>query len=376
MARSYFDVDSNNAEHSSLIMFALSGGLIMVSYTDLTMFFIGLEILSIALYVLAGSDKRNVKSNEAGLKYFLMGAFATGFTLFGIALIYGATGSFNLTDIATSLQSQGAAMPGFVLAGVLLIMVGLCFKIAAVPFHFWAPDVYEGAPTLITAFMATVVKTAAFAAFYRMFSTCFGEMRETWMPALAVISAISMLGGNILAVWQQSLKRMLAYSSVAHAGYMLMAIVALNERSSGAILLYAAAYSLASMCAFALLHSLSKHGNEQITVVRGLAKTKPLSAFFMVIALLSLAGIPPVAGFFAKYYIFTSALQSGYTWLVLIAVLSSLIGVYYYFRVLYTMFQEGTEDKEITSSHRWVMAIAAILSLALGIMPALLQQLL
>ncbi len=376
MARSYFSVESNTAEHSSLILFALSGGIIMVSYADLTMLFIGLEILSISLYVLAGSDKRNVRSNEAGLKYFLMGAFATGFLLFGIALIYGATGSFNLQAIADSLRSQGTSMPGFVLAGVLLIMMGLCFKIAAVPFHFWAPDVYEGAPTLITAFMATVVKTAAFAAFYRLFSTSFVELHDTWAPSLAVISAASMIGGNLLAVWQQSLKRMLAYSSIAHAGYMLMAIVALNERSSGAILLYAASYSLSSMGAFALLHSVSSGGNEQISSLRGLAHSRPFIAFLMIISLLSLAGIPPVAGFFAKYYLFTGALQSGYMWLVITAVVSSLIGVYYYFRVLYTLFQQGSEIEEIPASHKVVMIVSALLSLAIGIMPALLQQLL
>lgn len=376
IGRSYFSVDSNTAEHSSLILFALAGGIIMVSYSDLTMLFIGLEILSISLYVLAGSDKRNVRSNEAGLKYFLMGAFATGFLLFGIALIYGATGTFNLQDISNSLHSQNATMPGFVLAGVLLIMVGLCFKIAAVPFHFWAPDVYEGAPTLITAFMATVVKTAAFAAFYRLFSSSFVELHDTWAPSLAVISAVSMLGGNILAVWQLSLKRMLAYSSIAHAGYMLMAVVALNERSSGAILLYASSYSLASMGAFALLHAVSSGGNEQISALKGMARSNPMVALTMIVSLLSLAGIPPVAGFFAKYYLFTGALQSRYTWLVLLAVVSSLIGVFYYFRVLYTLFQPGAESNPLPSSHRLVMVITAILSLIIGVFPVLLQQLL
>jgi NADH-quinone oxidoreductase subunit N len=376
MARSYFSVESNTAEHSSLILFALAGGIIMVSYADLTMLFIGLEILSISLYVLAGSDKKNVRSNEAGLKYFLMGAFATGFLLFGIALIYGATGSFNLQAIADSLRSQGNSAPGFVLAGVLLIMTGLCFKIAAVPFHFWAPDVYEGAPTLITAFMATVVKTAAFAAFYRLFSTSFVEIHDTWASSLAIISAASMVGGNLLAVWQQSLKRMLAYSSIAHAGYMLMAIVAFNQQSSGAIFLYAASYSLSSMGAFALLHSVSSAGNEQISSLRGLAHSRPFIAFLMVISLLSLAGIPPVAGFFAKYYLFTATLQSGYIWLVITAVISSLIGVYYYFRVLYTLFQNGSEIEEIPASHKMVMIVSALLSMVIGLMPALLQQLL
>jgi NADH-quinone oxidoreductase subunit N len=376
MGRSYFSEESNTAEHSSLILFALAGGIIMVSYSDLTMFFIGLEVLSISLYVLAGSDKRNVRSNEAGLKYFLMGAFATGFLLFGIALIYGATGTFNLEEIAASLRSHGPSMPVFVTAGVLLIMVGLCFKIAAVPFHFWAPDVYEGAPTLITAFMATVVKTAAFAAFYRLFSSSFVDLHDKWAPSLAIISAISMIGGNVLAVWQQSLKRMLAYSSIAHAGYMLMAVVAFNEKSGGALLLYAASYSLSSMGAFALLHAVSVNGNEQISSLRGLARSNPFVAVLMIISLLSLAGIPPVAGFFAKYYLFTGALQSGYTWLVLTAVASSLIGVYYYFRVLYTLFQDGGEISPIPASHKLVMIITAVLSLVIGIMPALVQQLL
>jgi NADH-quinone oxidoreductase subunit N len=374
MARSYFSEDSNTAEHSSLILFALAGAIIMVSYSDLTMFFIGLEILSISLYVLAGSEKRNVRGNEAGLKYFLMGAFATGFLLFGIALIYGATGTFNLSEIAESLRSK-ASIPVFVIAGILLMMVGLCFKIAAVPFHFWAPDVYEGSPTLITAFMATVVKTAAFAAFYRLFSSSFAEFHDSWAPALAIISAVSMIVGNVLAVWQQSLKRMLAYSSIAHAGYMLMAIVAFNDKSGGAILLYAASYSLSSIGAFALLHAVSVNGNEQISSLRGLAKSNPFTAVLMIISLLSLAGIPPVAGFFAKYYLFTGALQSGYTWLVLTAVVSSLIGVYYYFRVLYTLFQDGGEISPLPGSHRLVMIIAAVLSLIIGIMPALVQQL-
>ena len=376
MSKSYFAVESNTAEHSSLILFALCGGIVMISYGDLTMLFIGIEILSIALYVLSSSDKKNIRSNEAGLKYFLMGAFATCFLLFGIALIYGATGTFHLQTIAENLHNMQHSMPMMVYAGILLMMVGLCFKIAAVPFHFWAPDVYEGAPTLITAFMATVVKTSAFAAFYRLFSTCFVEYTSHWSFTLAIIAAITIIIGNTLAVYQHSFKRMLAYSSIAHAGYMLIAVVSLNTISAGAILLYSLAYSLSSIGAFALLHSVSSNGDERISALKGLAKSNPLIAFSMVILILSLAGIPPVAGFFAKYYVFYGALESGLTWLVLIAIAGSLIGVYYYFKVLYTMFQEQDQDLAIHISHRNLIYLTAILSLIIGLIPSLIQGLL
>jgi NADH-quinone oxidoreductase subunit N len=271
----------------------------MTAYSDLSMFFVGLEILSISLYVLASSNKHDIKSNEAGMKYFLMGSFATGFLLFGMALIYGAAASFNLVKIAEYIQTTAAhgQTPMFVYTGVLLMMVGLMFKVSAAPFHFWAPDVYEGAPTLITAFMATVVKTAAFAAFYRLFSTCFGDISGFWAQTLAIISAVTMLTGNILAVSQSSLKRMLAYSSIAHAGYMLMAIVAMNKISGGAIFLYATAYSLGSLGAFACLHAISKYGDESIENLKGFAADNKIWAGFLGVIVLSLAGIPPVAGF-------------------------------------------------------------------------------
>ena len=300
----------------------------MISFSDLTLFFIGLEILSISLYVLAASNKSDLRSNEAGLKYFLMGAFATGFLLFGIALIYGATATFNLQGIHDAL-AKGAISPLMVKTGVLLILVGLLFKVSAAPFHFWAPDVYEGSPTLVTMFMATVVKTAAFAAFYRLFSTCFISLSDTWIPVVAALSAITMLLGNIMAVFQTSFKRMLAYSSIAHAGYMMMAIAAMNEVSAGSIFLYAIAYSIGSLGAFACLHAMSVNGDESISGLNGLGKRQPKVAIFLSLIMFSLAGIPPVAGFFAKYYLFYGALIGGYTWLVIIAVMSSLIGVYY-----------------------------------------------
>lgn len=377
MSGSYFHSETSKAEHASLILFALCGAIVMIGFSDLTMFFIGLEILSISLYVLAGSDKKNIRSNEAGLKYFLMGAFATGFLLFGIALIYGATGTFNLLEIRERLSDLNA-VPAYVYAGILFILVGLTFKVAAVPFHFWAPDVYEGAPTLITAFMSTVVKTAAFAAFYRLFSTCFAGMSEWWSTLIAIISALSMLTGNIMAVYQQSFKRMLAYSSISHAGYMLMSIVAINQISAGAIFLYAAAYSFASIGAFACLNAMSINGNENLKAISGLGKQKPFVAVMLSILMLSMAGIPPVAGFFAKYYIFYGAMQSGYTWLVIVAIISSLIGVYYYFRVIYTLFAIDTKDGHksfFNEMNPAIIAICAILTILLGIAPHLLQSL-
>lgn len=378
MSGSYFNSETSKAEHASLILFALCGAIIMIGFSDLTMFFIGLEILSISLYVLAGSDKRNTRSNEAGLKYFLMGAFATGFLLFGIALIYGATGTFNLLEIRERL-THFSTVPTFVYAGILLMLVGLTFKIAAVPFHFWAPDVYEGAPTLITAFMSTVVKTAAFAAFYRLFSTCFANMADWWVTILVIISGLSMMVGNVLAVYQQSFKRMLAYSSIAHAGYMLMAVVAINQNSAGAIFMYAAAYSFANIGAFACLNSLSINGNESVSALAGLGKQKPFTAILLSILMLSMAGIPPVAGFFAKYYIFYGALQSGHIWLVVVAILSSLIGVYYYLRVVYTLFAVApivSTKSFFKEIELVVLVICTFLTVLFGIAPSLLLSVL
>lgn len=372
MSRSYFTSPGNAAEHYALILFSLAGAIVMVSFSDLTMFFIGLEILSIALYVLAGSDKLSTRSNESALKYFMMGAFATGFLLFGIALIYGVCGTFNLGKIASYVGANPAALPVMFYVGIVMLLVGLLFKVSAVPFHYWAPDVYEGAPTVVTAYMATIVKTAAFAAFYRLFSTCFSPVFEWWTPIIAVISAATMLLGNILAVYQSSLKRMLAYSSIAHAGYMLMAVTSLNQSSPGAILLYAAAYSLSSIGIFTVLNYMTAAGDENISALKGFAKYNPFGAFLISLCVLSLAGIPPVAGFFAKYYIFYGALKSNLTWLVLVAVLSSLIGVYYYFRIIIAMYQPAENEPafSLKGINFFVLLVAGLLSLALGIFPA------
>jgi len=381
MEGSFFSDSFNRAEHAALVVFCLAGAVSMLAFTDLTMFFVGLEILSVCLYVLAASRRHDVNSNEAGLKYFLLGAFATGFLLFGMALIYGACGSFNTDQIALKLAENASDLV-FVQTGVILVLAGLLFKISAVPFHFWAPDVYEGAPTPVTALMSTVVKTTAIAAFFRLFHTSFASLYDTWAPIVAVLSAATMLTGNILAVYQSNLKRMLAYSSVAHAGYLMMALVAVGDGSAASVFFYTAAYSLGSLGLFAIVHSIETSSRDQrIEAVAGLFKNQPVAGVALVLLLLSLAGIPPMGGFLAKYMVFTGAISSGYLWLTLIAVLSSLIGVFYYFRVIYAMLK-GQQVPAVTGSAivslniTVLMVVAAILSAVLGLLPVIVEKML
>jgi len=374
----FFTDETSKSDHFTLILFALTGGVLMSSFNNMVMLFLGIEILSISMYILAGSNKKSLASNEAAFKYFLMGSFATGFLLFGIALIYGATGSFDIDVIATRLSEGNLNSSVMLFAGILLTMIAMAFKVSAAPFHFWAPDVYQGAPTVITAFMSTVVKTAAVAAFFRLFIHTFTSMTEVWHTALMIISAATILVGNITAVYQTNVKRMLAYSSIAHAGYMLMAIVSMNSAAPSALLFYVIAYSVSSIASFTILLMVSNStGNDSIESFYGLGKKNPFLAIMTLISMLSLAGIPPTAGFFAKYYIFIAAMENHMMPLVLIAVLGSLIGVYYYFRVIIAMFRDGNE-KEINFSGRYklVMIIAGILALALGVAPGIVTGLL
>lgn len=372
MAKDFFKEESNQTDHYALAIFALTGAVIMVSYTNMTMLFLGIEILSIPMYILAGSKKEDPLSNESAFKYLIMGAFATGFLLFGIVLIYGATGSFDLNEIAAAVVNTATPVPSFFYVGVLLMLIGLSFKVSAAPFHFWAPDVYQGAPTVVTAFMSTIVKTAAFAAFLRLFSTSFAAVGDSWHNILWIIAALTLLVGNITAVLQTSTKRMLAYSSVAHAGYMLLGLLAGNSFSNSAILTYAAAYSIASIATFCIIGILSDaKGTDGIDSFNGLGKSNPFLAAVMTLALLSLAGIPPTAGFFAKYYIFTSSFVAGNVGLVFIAIIASLIGVYYYFRIIIAMyFKEGSKEKiHLQANHRILLIIVAIVTIALGLFP-------
>lgn len=379
MSTDYFENNTHVTDHFALVLFSLVGAVFMASYSNLAMLFLGIEILSISLYVLTGSRMADIFSNEASFKYFLMGSFATGFLLFGIALIYGVTGSFDLRDVADAIATGSTEFSTMLSAGILLMLIGLAFKISAVPFHFWAPDVYDGAPTVVTAFMSTIVKIAAFAAFFRMFSVCFASVNGEWVNALQVITVLTLLVSNITAVYQNSVKRMLAYSSISHAGYLLIALVALNTESQGAILYYVAAYAMATLTAFAVLHNVAgENESAPMDVFNGLAKRYPFVAFLMTLSLLSLAGIPPLAGFFAKYYVFTVAFESGYIGLVLVAVLSSLIGIYYYFKIIIAMYLKSADaipELKIPVLH-WVVIIGgALVSILLGVFPGVLAGL-
>jgi NADH-quinone oxidoreductase subunit N len=378
MSKDYFQNNTHITDHFALVLFSLVGAVFMVSYSNMAMLFLGIEILSISLYILAGSKMKDLQSNEASFKYFLMGSFATGFLLFGIALIYGVTGSFDINKIALSILTPNSDTSALLYAGVLLMLIGLAFKVSAVPFHFWAPDVYEGSPTVVTAFMSTVVKIAAFAAFFRLFETCFKPVSPQWVDVVMVITILTLLVGNITAVYQHSVKRILAYSSVAHAGYMLITLVALSSVASGsvgAMFYYVISYAIASIAAFTVLHNVAfENENAIVDTFNGLAKRNPLLAFSMAVALLSLAGIPPLAGFFGKYYIFTIAFKNGYLGLVFLAMLTSLIGIYYYFRIIIAMYLKSSEKTgivEVPMLHKIVLIICLLASVLLGIFPDL-----
>jgi len=359
----------------SLMLFALAGAVVMTSFSNLVMLFIGIEILSISMYILAGSKKFDLASNEAAVKYFLTGSFATGFLLFGIALIYGSTGSFNLNDIASFTSLNVHSLSSYFRVGLILIMIGLSFKLAVAPFHFWAPDVYHGSPTLITAYMSTVVKIAGIAAFYRLFDICFSNISGLWVNTLLIFSVATILIGNLAGLYQNNMKRLLAYSSIAHAGYMIMGIVAINEMSAGALLLYSASYSIVTIAAFGIIILVREvRHNDDIETFNGLARTNPYMAFTLTIAMLSLTGIPPLAGFTAKYYIFTTAMENGYLWLVIVALLGSAVSAVYYFRPIIAMYlKEGDWPAiPVTTTYRIQLISITILTLLLGLIPSLL----
>jgi NADH-quinone oxidoreductase subunit N len=367
------------AEFYSILLFSLVGAIMMVSYENILMLFLGIEILSISMYVLAGSDKKRLRSNEAALKYLLMGSFATGILLFGVALIYGATGQFDITLIADFTRAQPAGSLPMMQIGILLVLIGICFKVGAAPFHFWTPDVYEGSPTLFTAFMATVVKTAGFAAFYKLLWAAFPGLNEFWYPTLVAITVLTLLVGNIGAVTQISVKRMLAYSSISHAGYLLMALTSFNNLSQNAILFYALSYTVATIAAFGVVKLVAdQRGNETYDAFNGLGKTNPLLAFAMTVAMCSAAGIPLTGGFFAKFFVFGAALEAGALWLVIIAVLMAAVGIYYYFRVVIAMYmKEPTEEKVAVDPFAAFMLIfLSLLTIAMGIVPGFFNNLL
>jgi NADH-quinone oxidoreductase subunit N len=357
-------------------IFLLAGAVAMVSFGNLAMFFLGLEVLSIALYVLASSNRLSIKSNEAGLKYFLMGSFASGIILFGICLIYGAIGSFDVVDISD--LSRSAELPVWFTIGIVLITIGMLFKVAAVPFHFWAPDVYEGSPALTTALMSTLAKVVSIATLFKLLTVVNADISPSFQMVIVIVSMASMTVGNIMALRQVNVKRMLAFSGISHAGFMLMTILSISN-AAGTLLYYTAAYALSGIASFSVILYVCKNNeNEDITNFHGLGKTNPLLAAILTGSLLSMAGIPIFAGFFAKLFLFNEMIQSGFIALVIVAVINSIISVGYYFKIIVAMYnKEPNEERIGTPFVIYAVAIVAIvLNIALGVFPSFVLDLL
>ncbi len=379
-ANDYFEEESNVVDHTALVLFALTGALMLTAFRNMTTLFLGIEIMSIPLYVLAASRKRFLASNEAGFKYLIMGSFASGFLLFGITLIYGATGTFDLYCIRQYLADNAGNIPSFFAAGVVMLLIAMCFKVSAAPFHFWAPDVYQGSPTVITALMSTIVKAAAFAAILKLFMIGLADVSGLWSGVLATIIALSLVIANFSAAVQTSMKRMLAYSSISHAAFMLMVVLA-NVRTNAsvsAILYYSLAYSLGSITAFTVLYNVVRGGDENLERFNGLGKRNPLLAACMVVAMLSLAGIPITSGFFAKYFVFMNMIGTNYKWLLILAVITSAIGVYYYFKIIIAMYFKTSETEEpvfFETSNKFVVIVTTLITLIIGFMPSLITGL-
>jgi len=361
----YEDHQTKISDFIAIKIFMLAGAVAMVSFGNLAMFFLGIEVLSISLYILAASNRLNVKSNEAGMKYFLMGSFASGIILFGICFIYGAMGSFDVAEITE--WSRSAELPIWFPIGITLVTIGMFFKIAAVPFHFWAPDVYEGSPTLTTTTMSTLVKVVAMATLYKLLTAMNADLSDT-----------SMTVGNIMALKQNNVKRMLAFSGISHAGFLLMTLLNISN-SAGNLLYYTTAYSLSGIAAFAVILYVCKNkDNEDIANFNGLGKNNPLMAAVLTASLLSMAGIPIFAGFFAKMFLFTQTIEAGYLIVVIAAVINSIISVGYYFKLILAMYnKEPNAEATKTPFVFYAIAIVSILlNIVLGLFPSAVLDLL
>jgi NADH-quinone oxidoreductase subunit N len=364
----------NHPEFYALLLFATAGMVMMAAANELIMVFLGLEILSIATYIMAGFRRTDLKSNESALKYFLLGSFSSAFFLYGVALIFGATGSTNLIGIAESLRSARVPLSLVELSGAL-ILIALCFKVAVAPFHIWTPDVYEGAPTPVTGFMSVGPKAAGFAVMFRIFLTAFPAIQTRWASAIYFIAALTMVLGNVIAVVQPNIKRMLAYSSIAHAGYIAVALAAVSDRGVSAALFYLLAYSLMNLGAFAIVTMLGRSEDKlvNLTDYAGLAAKRPGLAALLSIFLLSLAGVPGTAGFAGKFFIFRAALESRLVWLTIIGVLTTVVSFYYYLYVIVQMYmrdpKEEFSDVSLPAGVKLALAISIVGTLYLGIMP-------
>ncbi len=373
----------DSAEPYVLMLLSASGGLMMASANDLIVMFLGLEILSIAVYVLAAMHLRKVTSQEAGVKYFVLGAFASAFFLYGIALVYGGTGSTNLTDIASYLASTVLVDDGLVLAGMALLLVGFGFKVAAVPFHFWTPDVYQGAPSPSVAWMASGVKVAGFAGLLRVFYLAFPTYRLDWQPIVFGLAVVTMVVGSVLAIVQTDVKRMLAYSSINHAGFVLIGVQAATEDGVQAALFYLAAYTFMIAGSFGIVTLVGRRGDIDHGLVdyRGLSKDRPVLALAFALFLFAQAGVPLTSGFFAKFYVINAAVDAGSTSLAVIAMLTAVVSAFLYLRIIVAMYMEVDEGEERTKrtipipfTAGLAVAVTLVVTLAVGIFPSLLAD--
>ena len=362
-------------EYYAMVLFAIVGMMLMAQATDLLVIFLALETMSIAVYILTGIRRDLQQSTEAAFKYFLLGAFASSFFLYGIAFLYGTTGTTNLDEMSTRIAAQSMSGNPMILLGIGMLIVGFGFKIAAVPFHMWSPDAYEGAPAVVTGFMSTGVKAAAVAAFVRVFLKGLDPMIADWAPILWWIAALTMIVGTVVGVAQTSLKRMLAYSSIAHGGYILAALVAGNEVGKAAILFYLAAYALTNLGAFGVIALIGsrERANDDLRDYAGLWHTHPALASLMTFFLLSLGGFPPTAGFIAKWYVFSAAIGSGYYGLAIIGVLSSVVSVFFYLRIVVMMYMTDRDARPVPAPISRVamggLIVAMIGVLYLGVLP-------
>ena len=379
LSRNYLEkMQTNKGEYYILIVFATVGMMLMASANDLIIVFLGIELMSLCLYILVGFFRVRDRSNESAIKYFLLGAFATGFLLYGIALVYGASGTTSLPAIARAFPDL-AGNTLFVI-GVALMIVAFSFKVAAVPFHMWAPDVYEGAPTTVTGFMSTGAKAAAFAVFVVVFDRTLGYAGGKINDVIAIIAAASMILGNVLAIAQTSVKRMLAYSSIAHAGYMLSGVAAANPEGQSGVLFYLIAYLFMNLGAFGVVGIMEGEDDKNLNIddYAGLSTQRPVLALLMAVFMFSLAGVPPFGGFFGKYFVFLAAIKANMTWLAVVGVLTSLVSAFYYLRLVVLMyFREGKADVALKPSFAAMAAISisALLILQLGIYPSAVVQL-
>jgi NADH-quinone oxidoreductase subunit N len=362
-------------EYYALMLFALAGMMLMATASDLLIIFLALEVLSIAVYVLTGIRRSSPTATEAAFKYFLLGAFSSAFFLYGIAFTYGVTGSTRLDRIGSLMAAQAMSATPMQLLAVGLLLVGFAFKVSAVPFHMWTPDAYEGAPPAVTGFMSTGVKAAAFAAFVRVFLAAFEPLRADWSGILWVVAAATMILGTVVGVSQGSVKRMLAYSSIAHGGYLLLALLSGNDLGKGAVLFYLLTYAITNLGAFGVIALVENQdrANDRVEDYAGLWNEHPALAALMTIFLLSLGGFPPMAGFIAKWYVFSAAVKAGYTGLAIIGVLTSVVSVFFYLRIVVMMYMSGSKTgmqlPPVPRVAGVALAVSAILILYLGVLP-------